>query len=696
MFKRILSTTVAAIILLCGMTVNAFAAEQTAVESITDFLQTAALKNAEIRTSDDKRNAFNVSGRTYYEGVILKGYDAEVSFNVESIDQFSFTVGCANAIRTSNDSGYENAPGTWEFYLDDKFYDSVDIMKPMNLTSLEFDVSGASVFRIVQKLNFYDQGCYALVNLKADELTGAECDIPDYSSTKEFISGNFLSNYMKVQTADDSRNAFRMNGRTYYEGILLTTSGGNSNYFRTCLNVENIDTLSFTIGCVSDSNDGAANLEIYLDNVYYKTVSLTRTMNLTDVSIDVSKVSVILFAIKKETHEATYGLANFQIDAVKGPDCLIPEYIDIPDFMQSGFGRSNTEIRTSDDKRNAFNVSGRTYYEGVILKGYDAEVSFNVESIDQFSFTVGCANAIRTSNDSGYENAPGTWEFYLDDKFYDSVDIMKPMNLTSLEFDVSGASVFRIVQKLNFYDQGCYALVNLKADELTGAECDIPVYASTEDFIRSAFLSCNTEIRTSDDTRNVFTMNGEIHNEGILLKNSGSNVQFFRSCFNVENIGELRLAVGCVNDTYTSSYNKEANLNIYVDEAYYGNVLLSPDMELTKVCVDVSKASTVRFAIEKQWHESTYGLADFKLMKYKTGDLSGNTEIEADDAQMTLKAYVNVLAGKDTGLTDEQKEAADIDGDGEITATDAQIILRYYVNRLAGKDVTWEELLLKK
>ena len=79
-----------------------------------------------------------------------------------------------------------------------------------------------------------------------------------------------------------------------------------------------------------------------------------------------------------------------------------------------------------------------------------------------------------------------------------------------------------------------------------------------------------------------------------------------------------------------------------------------------------------------------------------TGDVSGNGEIGADDAQMTLKAYVNILAEKDTGLTDAQKKAADVDGDGEITATDAQIILKYYVNTLAGKEVTWEQLLPKK
>ena len=75
------------------------------------------------------------------------------------------------------------------------------------------------------------------------------------------------------------------------------------------------------------------------------------------------------------------------------------------------------------------------------------------------------------------------------------------------------------------------------------------------------------------------------------------------------------------------------------------------------------------------------------------GDVSGDGVIGADDAQTTLKAYVNVLAGKGDGLTEAQRKAADIDGDGEVTSSDAQIILKYYVEALAGKTPTWNDLI---
>ncbi len=78
-----------------------------------------------------------------------------------------------------------------------------------------------------------------------------------------------------------------------------------------------------------------------------------------------------------------------------------------------------------------------------------------------------------------------------------------------------------------------------------------------------------------------------------------------------------------------------------------------------------------------------------------TGDLSGDGEISAEDAQITLKAYVNTLAGKPDGLTDAQRKAADVDGSGTVDAIDAQFILKYYVETLAGKEPTWEALIRK-
>lgn len=60
-------------------------------------------------------------------------------------------------------------------------------------------------------------------------------------------------------------------------------------------------------------------------------------------------------------------------------------------------------------------------------------------------------------------------------------------------------------------------------------------------------------------------------------------------------------------------------------------------------------------------------------------DMDGDNEISANDAQVVLLAYAEMLSGNPSGLTPEQEAAADVNGDSEITALDAQYILAYYL-----------------
>lgn len=92
----------------------------------------------------------------------------------------------------------------------------------------------------------------------------------------------------------------------------------------------------------------------------------------------------------------------------------------------------------------------------------------------------------------------------------------------------------------------------------------------------------------------------------------------------------------------------------------------------------------------------------FKLLGSETparlkGDLDGDGEITAIDAQNTLIAYVEALTNDgETGLTEVQFKACDVDGDGEITAADAQYILIYYTeNNVAGNPITWDAIVKK-
>lgn len=76
------------------------------------------------------------------------------------------------------------------------------------------------------------------------------------------------------------------------------------------------------------------------------------------------------------------------------------------------------------------------------------------------------------------------------------------------------------------------------------------------------------------------------------------------------------------------------------------------------------------------------------------GDVNCDGEVSADDAQLTLNAYVLMMADHESGLTPEQEQAADVNGDNAVSVEDAQMILLYYVrNSVAGKPTNWEDLI---
>ena len=79
------------------------------------------------------------------------------------------------------------------------------------------------------------------------------------------------------------------------------------------------------------------------------------------------------------------------------------------------------------------------------------------------------------------------------------------------------------------------------------------------------------------------------------------------------------------------------------------------------------------------------------------GDVNSDGTVSVEDAQLTLRAYTQRIAGNEMGLSKAQIKAADITGDGELSVDDAQYILRYYTEKyVAGKDtLTWDDLLKK-
>ena len=75
------------------------------------------------------------------------------------------------------------------------------------------------------------------------------------------------------------------------------------------------------------------------------------------------------------------------------------------------------------------------------------------------------------------------------------------------------------------------------------------------------------------------------------------------------------------------------------------------------------------------------------------GDLNGDGEISAEDAQLALNLYTEIVAER--ALADaNQLAAADINQDGELSADDVQYILMFYTrSTVARKETSWEQIL---
>lgn len=88
-------------------------------------------------------------------------------------------------------------------------------------------------------------------------------------------------------------------------------------------------------------------------------------------------------------------------------------------------------------------------------------------------------------------------------------------------------------------------------------------------------------------------------------------------------------------------------------------------------------------------------LAPLDVAVYLIGDSNLDGFVDVADAQKTLMAYTEGIAGNDPKLTKAQTLASDVVKDGKVSVDDAQVILKYYTEKVVAgkKDTTWEQFL---
>ena len=207
-----------------------------------------------------------------------------------------------------------------------------------------------------------------------------------------------------------------------------------------------------------------------------------------------------------------------------------------------------------------------------------------------------------------------------------------------------------------------------------------------------------------------FKMNGRTYYQGLMFSGGASYNTTNDSLvsLNVENYKTLKFTAGHIDNTT----RKDASVTVYRDNVRdeTATIEVNRTMKLKDFTLDVGDTKVLRFYVERG-EDSAFAFADFSAdakecavkhtvaeatTEVTTGDVNGDGEISVEDAQLALVAYVQTMAGLDSGLTEQQTQAADVNGDKTVSVEDAQTILIYYVsNTLSGQAVTWDELLGK-
>jgi hypothetical protein len=107
---------------------------------------------------------------------------------------------------------------------------------------------------------------------------------------------------------------------------------------------------------------------------------------------------------------------------------------------------------------------------------------------------------------------------------------------------------------------------------------------------------------------------------------------------------------------------------------------------------------TYNFAVDDVASTDTWSTSEkdgvktvtFHINAVITGDVDGNSKINASDASLVLMEYSALSTTGISKLSERQKKAADVNGDNSVNASDASKILAYYAAVSTGATPTWD------
>lgn len=649
--------------------------------------------------------SFRMSGRIYTQGIVFTGASNDmennavstVTYDVSAFSTISFTVGHVdNTVLNS---------GTLTVSKDGQEADSVFLS--YNITAREYtlDVSDAQSVTFTVTVNGKSQFGFGSISADGSEPEKPSA-APEYDAPEKLMNTGYNMLNTAVYTAADKSQSFKMNGRTYYQGLVFS---GGASYNETnaslfTVNTENVSRLRFTAGHIDNAARKNATVKIYRDNVHDEAedIVLTPDMALKEYELDVSDTKCLLLWIDRGG-DSVYAFGDISVNEKEcGLKSAAPVYASPEKMLNASFNSENITVCSATDQSQSFKMNGRTYYQGIQFNGgmpyYDpntSRISFNTENVSRLSFTAGHLDNTALKDATLY--------IYRDNVKSDeeTIGLSASMPLKDYVIDVTDTGVLTLVMERKTKSDSSvsisgYGFANVSFDgRQAELECKIPKYTDTAQLLKAGFNTQKAAVYSGDDTSRTFTVGSETYSQGIVF--GGGN--FYtpqtenRISFNVENTGAVTMKLGCVQST---DGKEDSVMRVMLDNQEIRQIPLKKDMPVRDYTFNTAGSAVLELVVPVSYTDS-YAAADIRLSDTPVilrGDVNGNGEVGVDDAQIALRAYTERISGKPLPLNKAQTEAADVDDSGIISIEDVQLILKYYTeNTVAGKKVSWEALI---
>ena len=402
-------------------------------------------------TRSDQSSSFSINGRKHYQGLTFTGYSndtAAASYNVENVKTMSFTAGHVD--------NSDKSSATLHIYLDNVEAETKKLTWSMAAEDITLDVSDASVVRF--EVTFGGNSTYALADFTVDG-TAPEMayTTPSYESPEEFLKScydgtNSVTNNVYYYAKSDQASSFQMGGRSYYQGLKFSGYSGDTGHIS--FNVENLETVSFTLGHIDDSGSDSGTVTAYLDGKKAAEYKISRNSLWQEVTLDVKEASILWIEVSYNGNSA-FGVGDFRIDSTKAEiPHTVPTYDSAEKLIRSGYNYNKTVYLYTDDTIKIADEE----HSGISLGSYPTDlpcVTYNVETVDSLTFTLGYPD--------GADQSSGTLQIFKNNKLVDEVAVTPNMGTATYALDTSDASTISLYFKINSYTT--LALVDYKLNE---------------------------------------------------------------------------------------------------------------------------------------------------------------------------------------------------------------------------------------